>query len=63
MPNAAIMVTLVVLGYAAATVFTPAAEADDSSKIIDALQALVRAEEKQADSLRRIAESASKCGR
>lgn len=63
MPNAAIMVALVVVGYATATIFTPAAEADDSAKIIDALHALVRAEEKQAESLRRIADGMSKLGR
>ena len=63
MPSAAIVALLLVIGYAAATVFTPAAEADDSSKIIDALQALARAEEKQTESLRRIADGMSKCGR
>ena len=63
MHSAAIAFVSVAIGYAAATLYAPAAEADDSAKIIDALQALVRAEEKQSDSLRRIAESAGKCAR
>jgi hypothetical protein len=62
MRNTLIVLALVASGYLLATLHTPA-RADDSGKVVDALRELVRAEEKQADALRRIAESSAKCAR
>ncbi|MET0341786.1 MAG: hypothetical protein ABW252_12350 [Polyangiales bacterium] len=62
MPHTSIVVVLLVLGYALGMVLTPAA-ADDSSKIIDALTAIARAEREQSESLRKLADSAARCGR
>lgn len=62
MPNTSLVVVLLVIGYALGMVLTPAA-ADDSSKIVDALATIARAEREQSESLRKIADSASKCAR